>query len=271
MSVLWPNGTLKIPIVSSEFGMRINPFSGLRAMHEGIDLIGWSYIQAPVAGIVSFAGYNGAAGNEVRIKADNGDVFRLLHNRTLLVRTGQRVAQGQRVSIMGTTGASTGVHCHEETRPGGGVAINPRTYYANKNIGPAGGKEEEVVNFFRAIDTRKRTLKKGVWQNLYINDKNAVSFATGECIVQSTAIVNLRGLPAGTEVQFRLVRTKAGTEDVRGGTGAREAVATPGTTFAVMSDSFELTERDDGLRWQYAVQHDGVQVVRTEITAIIHS
>ena len=153
MTVLWPNGgATQTPEAlgircTSEFGMRTHPVTGVPStMHYGLDMIGWSIIIAPVTGVVSFAGYNGGAGNEVRIKADNGDVFRLLHNRELWVRTGQRVSQGQWVAVMGTTGSSTGVHCHEETRPGGGNAINPRDYYraANKPVTPTPSPEEDL-------------------------------------------------------------------------------------------------------------------------------
>src|SRR5690606_15935285 len=119
MTVLWPDGraTVDPPRVSSEFGMRTHPVTGRPStFHYGIDLVGWSIIKSPVDGVVTFAGYNGGAGNEVRIKARNGDVFRLLHNRSFLIRQGQSVRQGQDVAIMGTTGSSTGMHCHEETR-----------------------------------------------------------------------------------------------------------------------------------------------------------
>lgn len=149
MTVLWPDGraTVDPPRVSSEFGMRTHPVTGRPStMHYGIDLVGWSVIVSPVAGVITFAGYNGGAGNEVRIRADNGDVFRLLHNRSF-IRTGGRVAQGEPVAIMGTTGSSTGVHCHEETRPGGGNAVNPRDYYRAANSGGsgAGGGGKPVV------------------------------------------------------------------------------------------------------------------------------
>ncbi|KJL49149.1 Murein DD-endopeptidase MepM [Microbacterium hydrocarbonoxydans] len=145
-AVLWPNGSASIPPVTSEFNpARKNPVTGIVQPHTGIDLVGWSTILAPVDGVVTFAGYNGGAGNEVRIRADGanafikGDVFRMLHNRELWVRTGQRVTQGQGVAVMGTTGNSTGTHCHFETRPGGGSAINPRDYMASRNASTSGG------------------------------------------------------------------------------------------------------------------------------------
>jgi len=149
-AVLWPNGSASIPRVTSEFNpARKNPVTGIVQPHTGIDLVGWSTIVSPVDGVVTFAGYNGGAGNEVRIRADGpnafikGDVFRLFHNRELWVRTGQRVPQGQGVAVMGTTGNSTGTHCHFETRPGGGSAINPRDYMASRNAGTSGGGSSE--------------------------------------------------------------------------------------------------------------------------------
>lgn len=170
MVVLWPDGSASQapPRVSSEFGMRTHPVTGAPStMHYGIDLVGWSLIKSPCNGTIIFAGYNGGAGNEVRIRADNGDVFRLLHNKSF-IRTGGRVAQGENVAVMGTTGSSTGVHCHEETRPGGGNAINPRTYYNLANAGtPAGGggtplpTPEEDMQF----DNQNRIY----WPNGYFN------------------------------------------------------------------------------------------------------
>lgn len=174
--VLWPDGsagTAPASRVTSEYGMRTHPVTGRPStFHYGIDLVGWSRIKSPVDGFVSFAGYNGGAGNEVRIKADgpnafvNGDVFRLLHNRELWVRTGQRVSQGQDVAIMGTTGSSTGVHCHEETRPGGGSSINPRTYYARVNAGSSGGgnkpsEEDDMTDIMLKVNKNIYMLSPG--------------------------------------------------------------------------------------------------------------
>lgn len=140
MTVLWPNGSTRIPHVTSEFGPR-RPFPGVNTgtFHHGIDLVGWANNKSPVDGVVIFAGYNGGAGNEVRIRADNGDVYAIFHNARIFVRVGQRVAAGQDVGVMGSTGASTGIHCHFETRPRGGAAINPRVFIAQANAGTAGG------------------------------------------------------------------------------------------------------------------------------------
>ncbi|HEU5223923.1 MAG TPA: M23 family metallopeptidase [Candidatus Lumbricidophila sp.] len=109
-----------------------NPF------HFGIDLVGFPIVNSPVDGLVIFAAANGGAGNEVRIKADNGDVFRLFHNARFLVAVGQRVTAGQDVAVMGETGQATGVHCHLQVHPGNGAAVDPRTYYA-KNLSATAG------------------------------------------------------------------------------------------------------------------------------------
>lgn len=119
------------------------------------------------------------------------------------------------------------------------------------------------------IDTRERELTKGVWQTLYMNgDGTAASIASGKCIGISTAVVVCQGLPPGGEIQFRLLKTKTGTSESRGGTGVREAVATGGSTYGTVTDNFELTHDDDGIRWQYAVQYDGVTVTKTEVNTL---
>lgn len=140
MTNVWPNGELTRPTVTANFGP-YDPFkTGRPTRHNGIDLVGFDSIHSPVTGVVTFAGYNGAAGNEVRIREDGtGDVIRLLHNRALVVRTGQRVSQWQVVAYMGSTGQSTGKHCHEETRPGGGAPIDPNVWYSQRNNNTAGG------------------------------------------------------------------------------------------------------------------------------------
>lgn len=186
--VVWPNGGLEFPVNyreqawgfrwTSPFGMRTHPVTGQPStMHYGLDLIGWDIIKSPYTGVVTFAGYNGGAGNEVRIKEDGtGDYVRLMHNRALWVSTGQRVTQGQDVAVMGTTGSSTGVHCHEEIHPGGGAAVDPMNYYRNRNSSASGGgsspfnpgkasEEEDTMLIIVAISNGSGSgawLKKGL-------------------------------------------------------------------------------------------------------------
>lgn len=143
MTVYWPNGELTRPRVSSDYdAARRNPVTGIVQPHNGIDLVGWTDNCSPVDGTVVFAGYNGAAGNEVRIRADGptafhvGDYYRILHNARLYVSTGQRVSARQPVGLMGTTGQSTGVHCHFETHEWRlWNPVNPTNYMNRANAG----------------------------------------------------------------------------------------------------------------------------------------
>lgn len=154
---VWPNGLRTIPRVTSEFGPRA-PIPGVSTsgFHSGIDLVGWANNKAPASGQVILASYNGGAGNEVRIRANNGDVFRILHNARFLVSYGQWVTEGQDVGVMGTTGASTGVHCHFETHPGGGAAVNPRGYMAQAV--PAGGGSTPISSIELMEDEDMRVI-----------------------------------------------------------------------------------------------------------------
>lgn len=162
MTVLWPNGSTDIPRVTSEFdAARRNPVTGIVQPHNGIDLIGWTDNKSPVNGVVIFAGYNGGAGNEVRIQGDDGNFYRILHHASLYVSTGQRVSAGQAVGRMGTTGQSTGVHCHFETHYQRLWNYqNPRVFVANANAGTAGGGsnpfEEDL--FMALSDTQQRQM-----------------------------------------------------------------------------------------------------------------
>ena len=87
-------------------------------MHEGIDIAGSSGtpIHAAASGTVIVAGWSGGYGNLVVIDHGNGISTAYGHNSSLAVRVGQSVGQGSVIAGMGTTGHSTGVHCHFEVR-----------------------------------------------------------------------------------------------------------------------------------------------------------
>lgn len=174
---LWPNGTTTIPRVTSEFGPRtpiLTPEGWTGNFHYGIDLVGFATNRSPVDGVVILASYNGGAGNEVRIRADNGDVFRELHNASFLVSLGQRVTAGQPVGVQGTTGDSTGVHCHFECKPGGGAAVNPRAYMA-AHLSTAGNgstviQEDDMASLKRIIFDQGDNTKPGFASTAIYNE-----------------------------------------------------------------------------------------------------
>ncbi len=100
-------------------------------MHKGIDIAAptGTPILAAAPGVVITAGWNsGGYGNLVEIQHADGSVTLYAHNSRILVRQGQQVAQGQQIAEMGSTGYSTGPHCHFEVHLPGHGAVNPMAY-----------------------------------------------------------------------------------------------------------------------------------------------
>lgn len=115
--------------VSSAFGWRGDPLSGRRAFHDGIDLAGRyrSPVLAVADGVVTVADRQRGYGNLVEIRHPGGLSTRYAHNERNLVAVGDRVARGDVVALMGSTGRSTGAHVHFEVLRDG-APINPWPY-----------------------------------------------------------------------------------------------------------------------------------------------
>ncbi|OBZ08310.1 hypothetical protein A8L34_23610 [Bacillus sp. FJAT-27264] len=108
--------------ISSSFGERWG-----RA-HKGVDLVsGNRSIKASDAGTVSFAGVQSGYGNVVIINHNNGYETYYGHLSSITVSQGQRLEQGAKIGVMGSTGRSTGTHLHFEIRKNGS-ALNPMKY-----------------------------------------------------------------------------------------------------------------------------------------------
>jgi len=109
------------PRRSSGFGMRIHPIQRYSKMHKGVDLAApvGSYIRAIQSGIVVFADPYAGYGNLVVIKHENGLTSHYAHCDELKAHTGQRVAAGEIIGTIGSTGHSTGPHLHLEIRLNG--------------------------------------------------------------------------------------------------------------------------------------------------------
>lgn len=114
---------------SSSYGWRIDPFTGRKAFHEGIDFVApqGTPIQAAAGGVVVYSNKHHDYGNMVEIDHGNGLVSRYAHAATLLVKEGDIVLKGQQVATVGSTGRSTGPHLHFEVRFKG-VAQNPARF-----------------------------------------------------------------------------------------------------------------------------------------------
>jgi murein DD-endopeptidase MepM/ murein hydrolase activator NlpD len=111
---------------SSNFGWRIDPFTGTNAMHEGVDFVAdaGTPIYASAGGVVAYARMHPQYGNMVEIDHGNGIVTRYGHASKLFVKVGQVVRRGDKISEVGSTGRSTGNHLHFEVRYQG-IAQNP--------------------------------------------------------------------------------------------------------------------------------------------------
>lgn len=115
--------------ISSMFGMRTDPFTGRYTRHPGIDFAApnGSDVMSVATGIVTDAGERSGYGLLVEINHGNGYVTRYGHNSRILVHVGDKVNKGQRISLMGSTGRSTGPHVHFEVLYNG-VVVDPAQY-----------------------------------------------------------------------------------------------------------------------------------------------
>lgn len=114
---------------SSNYGWRIDPFTGQRAFHEGIDFIAeqGTPIFAAAGGVVVFSDFHPQYGNMVEIDHGNDLVSRYAHASKRLVRLGEVVLRGAKIAEVGRTGRSTGPHLHFEVRQRGAPA-NPMQF-----------------------------------------------------------------------------------------------------------------------------------------------
>ena len=112
--------------ITSWFGMRHHPILGYARMHAGVDF-GAPYgspIYAASDGVVDYAGWHGGHGNYVRLAHGGGIDTGYGHMSRIAVGVGTRVARGQVIGYVGSTGLSTGPHLHYELFRGG-QAVDP--------------------------------------------------------------------------------------------------------------------------------------------------
>lgn len=114
---------------TSRFGYRFDPFNNRPTMHAGLDLAApaGTPVYAPADGVVSYVGFEAGYGKLVSIDHGYGVVTRFGHNSRVFVEQGQKVHRWDVISAVGSTGRSTGAHCHYEVRVHG-VAVDPINY-----------------------------------------------------------------------------------------------------------------------------------------------
>ncbi len=115
--------------VTSRYGTRTSPFSGILKLHEGIDIAAQTGtpVVAAADGVVIKAGFGTGYGNMVEVSHGYGLKTLYAHNSRLNVKAGQRVRRGDVIAYAGDSGSSTGPHLHYEVRVNG-LPVNPAKY-----------------------------------------------------------------------------------------------------------------------------------------------
>ena len=115
--------------VTSDFGIRTDPYTSERSMHRGLDIANevGTPVMAPSDGVVIFDGTEGGYGNVLVLDHGYGVRTRYGHLSKILVKLGDKVKRGQQVAAVGNTGRSTGPHLHYEVRING-IPEDPRKF-----------------------------------------------------------------------------------------------------------------------------------------------
>jgi murein DD-endopeptidase MepM/ murein hydrolase activator NlpD len=124
-----PEGEPADGYISSRYGPRTHPLTGLRGFHSGIDISipPGSAVNATADGVVSYSGRTARSGYTVVLEHGHGFRTAYAHNRKNLVHVGQRVRRGDTIAESGSTGMSTGPHVHYEIWKDG-RHVNPSSY-----------------------------------------------------------------------------------------------------------------------------------------------
>jgi murein DD-endopeptidase MepM/ murein hydrolase activator NlpD len=135
--------------ISSNFGWRVHPVLGFRRLHKGMDFAAayGTPIRATTDGTVAIAGRHGGYGNFVKLSHGGGLATGYGHMSRIVVRPGMRVAQGQVIGYVGSTGLSTGPHLHYELWRNG-AAVDPRSV-SFATVQRLGG--DELVRFRQQV------------------------------------------------------------------------------------------------------------------------
>lgn len=120
--------------VTSDFGYRLDPFTGQRKLHEGLDIANakGTAVVAPADGTVLIAAPDDGYGNVIVLDHGFGLKTRYGHLSRFNVQVGERVKRGQTIGFIGSTGRSTGPHLHYEVRVNG-EPVDPRKFILETN------------------------------------------------------------------------------------------------------------------------------------------
>lgn len=126
--------------LTSRFGLRVHPITGVTKSHTGVDIgaASGATIVAADGGTVVLAGVNSGYGNCVMIDHGNGYKTLYGHMSSIAVSNGQTVSKGETIGYVGSTGVSTGPHCHYEVWKDGS-RIDPEQFYSGLTFSESAG------------------------------------------------------------------------------------------------------------------------------------
>ena len=128
-----------LPVADYHLTGRFGQSSGLwSSTHTGLDFAAaeGAEIRSIGPGTVVSTAYDGAFGNKTVVKLDDGTVLWYCHQSEVGVEPGQRVAPGELIGYVGSTGNVTGPHLHLEVHPGGGDPIDPEAWLPEHHLNP---------------------------------------------------------------------------------------------------------------------------------------
>jgi murein DD-endopeptidase MepM/ murein hydrolase activator NlpD len=153
---------MRMPVsgaISSSFGMRFHPILHHQRFHRGVDLRAtWGTpIRASADGTITFAGWSGGYGRQVRIGHSDGLATSYSHMSRIAAAAGMRVHRGEVIGYVGSSGLSTGPHVHYEVFKNG-RPVNPAT------IRYVGGADALDTQERHAFNARLRQLLTAGWR-----------------------------------------------------------------------------------------------------------
>ncbi len=118
--------------ITSQFGYRVSPYTGMREFHKGLDIANrqGTRIVAPADGTVTSTSSNTILGRYIMIDHGHGVVTQYGHLQKVLKKDGEEVKRGETIALIGNTGRSTGPHLHYEVYLNG-IPVNPTKYILN--------------------------------------------------------------------------------------------------------------------------------------------
>ncbi len=149
--------------ISSSYGMRVHPVTGMRRMHSGVDYAGpvGAPVYAVASGKVVQSGYDKFSGNKVAIRHSDGSKTYYLHLNNKLVSVGQQVRSRQLIGKMGKTGRVTGPHLHFGVKKPNGKWMNPLKKRMIATPKLKGERLADLKNQISSIKTIRVALESG--------------------------------------------------------------------------------------------------------------